>query len=151
LLLASAQRGHHDQELYAPGRLALTPAARLDVIRGRVAASAELKLPFMLALARADSEPQTKVRTLAISTEATAGLSVTWWRVRVGAACWLGMDLLPAGQIRGDPATRWILTIDPDVSITINDHLTAALDTTIPVAGALSPVPAIGLALTGKW
>src|SRR5262249_36923328 len=30
LLLASAQRGHHDLELYAPGRAALTPAARLE-------------------------------------------------------------------------------------------------------------------------
>jgi hypothetical protein len=151
LLLASAQRGHHEQELYAPGRLALTPAARADATRGRLAAFAELKLPFMLAVARGHSEPRTKVRALAVSAEATAGVSVAWWRLRAGVAPWLAVNLLPAGEIRGDPATRWTLTIDPDVSIRINDHLAAALSATIPVAGALSPVPAIGLALTGRW
>jgi hypothetical protein len=151
LLLASAQRGHHDQELYAPGRVALTPAAHVDVTRGRVAAFGELKLPFMLAVARGDSEPQTKVRALAMSATATAGASFTWWRLRAGAAPWLTVDLLPAGEIRGAPPTRWTLTIDPDVSIRIHDHLAAAVSATIPVAGALSPVPAIGLALTGQW
>ena len=151
LLLASAQRGHHDQELYAPGRVALTPAARVDVTRRRMAAFAELKLPFMLAAARGDSEPQTKVRALAMSAEAAAGASLAWWRLRVGAAPWLTANLLPAGEIRGAPATRWTLTIDPDLSIRITDHLAAALSATIPVAGALSPVPAIGLALTGEW
>jgi hypothetical protein len=151
LLLASAQRGHHDQELYAPGRVALTPAARLDVTRGRVAAFAELKLPFMLAVARGDSEPQTNVRPLAISTEATAGATVAWWRLRAGAAPWLAVNLLPAGAISGAPSPRWTLTIDPEVSIRISDHLAAAVSATIPVAGALSPVPAIGLALRGGW
>ena len=151
LLLASAQRGHHEQELYAPGRVALTPSARVDVTRGRLAAFAELKLPFMLAVARGASEPQTKVRALALSTEAAAGLSITWWRLRAGAAPWLTVELLPAGELRGAPATRWTLTIDPDLSIEINDHLAAALSATIPVAGALSAVPAIGLALTGRW
>jgi hypothetical protein len=151
LLLASAQRGHHEQELYAPGRVSVTPAARVDVTRGGVAAFGELKIPFMLAVARGDSDPQTKVRALAMSTEATAGVSVAWWRLRAGVAPWLAVNLLPAGEIRGDPATRWTLTIDPDVSIRINDDLAAALSATIPVAGALSPVPAIGLALTGQW
>jgi hypothetical protein len=151
LLLASAQRGHHEQELYASGRVAITPAARVDVTRGRVAAFGELKLPFMLAVASGDSDPRTKVRALALSTAATAGVSVTWWRLRAGAAPWLAVDLLPAGEVRGDPATRWTVTIDPEVSIRINDHLAAALSATIPVAGALSPVPAIGLALTGEW
>jgi hypothetical protein len=151
LLLASAQRGHHDPELYAPGRVALTPAAHADVTRGRVAAFGELKLPFMLAVARGDSEPQTRVRALALSTVATAGVAVTWWRLRASVAPWLAVNLLPAGEIRGDPATRWTLTIDPDLSIRLNDHLAAALSTTIPVAGALSPVPVIGLALTGQW
>ena len=51
LVLASAQRQLHDQELYAPGRVALTPSARLDVRRGPVALFGEVKLPFMLALA----------------------------------------------------------------------------------------------------
>jgi hypothetical protein len=151
LLLASAQRGHHEQELYAPGRVALTPAARGGFARGRLAAFAELKLPFMLAVSRGDSEPQTKVRSLAISTTATAGVSVAWWRVRASVGPWLAMDLLPAAEIRGDAATRWTLTIDPDVSIRINAHLAAAVSATIPVAGALSPVPAFGLALTGGW
>jgi hypothetical protein len=151
LLLASAQRGHHEQELYAPGRVALTPAARVDVTRGRVAAFGELKLPFMLAVARGDSAPETRVRALAVSAEATAGVSVAWWRLRAAAAPWLAVDLLPAGELRGDPATRWTLTIDPDVSIGIGDHLAAAVSATIPIAGALAPVPAIGLALTGEW
>jgi hypothetical protein len=151
LVLASAQLGHHEQELYAPGRLALTPAARVDFTRGPVAAFGELKLPFMLAVARGDSEPQTKVRALAISSEATAGVSVAWWRLRASAAPWLAVDLLPAGEIRGDPATRWTLTIDPDLSMRIDHHLAAALSATIPVAGALSPVPAIGIALAGHW
>jgi hypothetical protein len=151
LLLASAQHGYHDQELYAPGRVALTPAARIDFTRGRVAAHGQLKVPFMIAVARGDSEPQTRVRALAVSTEATAGVSVAWWRLRAGAAPWLVVNLLPAGEIRGAPATRWTLTIDPDVSIAINDRLAAALNATIPVAGALSAVPAIGLALTGRW
>jgi hypothetical protein len=151
LLLASAQRGHHDQELYAPGRVALTPAARADLTRGRLAAFGELKLPFMLAVARGDSEPQTKVRALAIAAEATAGASVGWWRLRAGAAPWLTVELLPAGEIRGAPATRWTLTIDPEVSIGINDHLAAALSATVPVAGALSAVPAIGVGLMGGW
>jgi hypothetical protein len=151
LLLASAQRGHHEQELYAPGRVALTPAARVDITRGRVAAFGELKIPFMVAVARGDSEPRTKVRALAVSTEAGAGVSVAWWRLRAGAAPWLTVDLLPAGEIRGDSATRWTLTIDPEVSIRVNDHLVATLSATIPVAGALSPVPAIGLGLKAKW
>jgi hypothetical protein len=151
LLLASAQRGHHEQELYAPGRVALTPAARADVTRGRVAAFGELKLPLMLAVARGESDPQTEVHALAISAAATAGVSVAWWRLRVGVAPWLTIDLLPAGRIRGAPVTRWRLTIDPDVSIRIDDHLAAALSATIPAAGALSPVPAVGLGLTGTW
>jgi hypothetical protein len=151
LLLASAQRGHHEQELFAPGRMTLTPAGRVDVAYGRIAAFGELKLPVLLAVARGDSDPQTHVRGLAISAEATAGLSVVWWRVHAGAATWLTVGLLPAGEIRGDPSTRWTLTIDPELAITISDQLGVALSATIPVAGALSPVPAIGVALTGKW
>jgi hypothetical protein len=151
LLLASAQRGHHEQELYAPGRLALTPAAHVDLTRGRVAAFGEVKLPLMLAVARGDSEPQTNIRALAMSTAAAAGVSVAWWRLRAGAASWLTVDLLTAGAIRGDPGTRWTLTIDPDVSFMVSDQISAALSATIPVAGALTPVPAIGLALTGQW
>jgi hypothetical protein len=151
LLLASAQRGHHDQELYAPGRVALTPAARFDVSRGRLAAFAELKLPFMLALARGDNEPATDVHALAVSAEATAGVAVAWWRLRAGVAPWLALDLLPAGEILRAPPTRWTLTIDPELSMRINDRLAAALSATVPLAGALSPVPAIGLALTAGW
>jgi hypothetical protein len=149
LRLASAQHGHHEQELYAPGRLALTPAGRADVDRGRVAGFAELKLPFMLAVARGDAEPPTRVRALALSAEAGAGVSVGWWRLRAGMAPWLVVDLLPAADIRGAPVTRWTLTLDPDLSIRISDRFAARLGATIPIAGALSPVPAIGIALAG--
>jgi len=61
------------------------------------------------------------------------------------------VDLLPAAELRAVPVPRWTLTIDPDVSIRIDDHLAATLTATIPVAGALSPTPAIGLALAGRW
>ena len=151
LLLASAQRGYHEQELYAPGRVSLTPSARVGAARGRLEAFGELRLPFMIAVARGDSDPQTKVRALAVATVAAAGVAVSWWRLRAGVAPWLTVDLLPAAEIRGDAPRRWTVTVDPDVAIRISDHLAAALRTTIPVAGALSPVPAIGLALTGEW
>jgi hypothetical protein len=151
LLLASAQRGYHEQELYAPGRVSLTPSVRLGATRGRIEAFGELRLPLMFAAARGDSDPQTKVRRLAVATVAAAGLAVSWWRLRAGVAPWLTVDLLPAAEIRGDAPTRWTVTVDPDVAIRISEHLAAALRATIPVAGALSPVPAIGLALTGEW
>ena len=137
LVLASAQRGYHDQELYAPGRVALTPSARIDVSRSPVAVFGELKLPFMLAVARGDGDPRTNVRRLAIASAAAAGASVSWWRLRAGTTLWLVVDLLPAAEIRGAAAGRWTLTVDPEVSIRISDHVGAGLTATIPVAGAL--------------
>ena len=151
LVLASAQRGYHDQELYAPGRVALTPSARIDVSRHPVVLFGELKLPFMLAVARGEGDPRTKVRRLAIASAAAAGASVFWWRLRAGTALWLVVDLLQAGEIRGAAAGRWTLTVDPEVSIRISNHVGAGLTATIPVAGALSAVPAIGFAVTGTW
>jgi hypothetical protein len=44
---------------------------------------------------------------------------------------------------------RWTLTLDPDLSFRISDRFAARLSATIPIAGALSPVPAIGIALAG--
>jgi hypothetical protein len=153
LVLASAQRGYHDQELYAPGRAALTPAARIDVSRGRVDVFGELKLPVMLAVSRGDVDPRTSVRRLAIASAAAAGAAVCWWRLRAGIAVWSVVDLLQAAEIRGAAAApqRWTLTVDPDVSIRISDHAGAGLTATIPVAGALSALPAIGLGVTGAW
>jgi hypothetical protein len=151
LLLASAQRGNHDLELYAPGRLALTPAARLGVTVGRVAAFGELKVPFMLAVARGERDPQTTVRPLAIATAAATGVSVSWWRLRGGAASWLTVDLLPAAEIIGAPPPRWTLTLDPEVTIKIGDHAHVGLAATVPIAGALPAVPAIGLVAAGGW
>jgi hypothetical protein len=151
LVLASAQWGHHDQELYAPGRAALTPSARIELGRGPVQVFGEWKLPFMLAIARSDADPRTNIRPLAIATAAAAGASVSWWRLRAATVPWLIVDLLPAGEIRGAAATRWTLTIDPEVSIRISDHVAAELMATIPIGGALSAVPAIGSAVTGAW
>jgi len=151
LLLASAQRGYHDQELYAPGRVSLTPSARVGAARGRLEAFGELRLPLMLAVARDEADPQTRVRPLAVATVAAAGVAVSWWRLRAGVAPWLTVDLLPAAELRDDAPTRWTLTVDPDVAMKLSDHVAAALRATVPVAGALSPVPAIGLALTGEW
>jgi hypothetical protein len=151
LLLASAQRGYHEQELYAPGRVSLTPSARVGAARGRLEAFGELRLPLMLAVARGESDPQTRVRPLAVAAVAAAGVAVSWWRLRAGVAPWLTVDLLPAAEIRNDAPTRWTVTLDPEVAMKISDHLAAALRATVPVAGALSPVPAIGLALTGQW
>jgi len=151
LVLASAQRGAHDQELYAPGRVALTPSARIDASRGPVAVCGELKVPFMLAVARGDGDPGTNVRRLAVATAVAAGVSVSWWRLRAGTTPWLIVDLVPAAEIRGAAATRWTLTVDPEVSIRISDSVGAALTVTIPVAGALPAVPAIGFAVSGHF
>ena len=43
------------------------------------------------------------------------------------------------------------MTVDPEVSIRISNHIGAGLSATIPVAGALSAVPAVGFAVTGTW
>jgi hypothetical protein len=61
------------------------------------------------------------------------------------------VNLLPAAELRAAPPPRWTLTIDPDVSLRLSDHLTATLGATIPLAGALSAEPAIGVALAGGW
>src|SRR4029079_6071602 len=119
LVLASAQRGYHDQELYAPGRVALTPSVRFEVSRGVVAAFGAVKVPFMLAVARGESEPGTAVRRLAIATAAAAGASLSWWRLRAGTEAWLIVDLLPAAALRGAAARAWTLTVDPEVSLRV--------------------------------
>ena len=151
LVLASAQRGYHDQELYAPGRVALTPSARIAASRGRVDVFGELKLPLMLAVGLGDVDPRTKVRRLAIASAAAAGAAVSWWRLRAGATLWSVVDVIQAAEIRGAAARRWTLTIDPEVSMRITDHVGAGLTATIPVAGALSALPAIGFVVTGAW
>ena len=46
-------------------------------------------------------------------------------------------------------ATRWTLTVDPEVSIRVSNYVGARLTVTIPVAGALPAVPAIGFAVSG--
>ena len=82
---------------------------------------------------------------------AAAGVSVGWWRLHAGTVSWLVVDLLPAGEISGAAARRWTLTIDPEASIRISDHVVAGVMATIPVAGALSAVPALGFAVAGAW
>ena len=104
----------------------------------------------MLAVARGDVDPGTNVRRLAIASAAAAGASVCWWRLRAGTTLWSVVDLLPAAEIRGAAARRWTLTVDPEVSIQLSDHVGAGLTVTIPVAGALPAVPAIGFAVTGS-
>jgi hypothetical protein len=129
--------------------MALTPSGRIDVNPGRLALFGELKLPFMLAVAHDDGDPRTNIRPLAVAAATTAGASVRWWRLRAGTASWLIIDVLPAAEILGAPARRWTLTVDPELSIRVSDHVGARLAVTIPLAGALPAVPALGLAVTG--
>jgi hypothetical protein len=151
LLLASAQRGWHDQELYAPGRLALTPSARIELERGMVQGFGQLKAPFMLAVSRGDADPRTRIRSLALATVVGAGAAVSWRRLRAGVAPWLAADLLPASVLRERAPARWTVTVDPEVQLRIGAHVSATLAATIPIAGALDAVPALGLGVTGAW
>jgi hypothetical protein len=151
LLLADAQAGHHDPELYAPGRLALTPSVRLEATRGRAAAFGELELPLLLAVARGTPDARTEVRRLAITSAASAGASLSWWRLRGTAAAWLAVDVVRAAELRGQAPARWTLTVDPALQLRITGHVGAALSATIPVAGALSAAPAVAVAVTGDW
>jgi hypothetical protein len=61
------------------------------------------------------------------------------------------MDPRAALTALSPAATRWTLTVDLEVSIRISDHVGAGLTVSIPVAGALPAVPAIGFAVSGQF
>jgi hypothetical protein len=61
------------------------------------------------------------------------------------------LDVLPAAELPGARPPRWTLTVDPVVTVRIRDHIHGGLAATVPIAGALSAVPAIGLVLAGAW
>lgn len=149
LVLASALRGWRDRELFAPGRLAVTPSARTDIARGRFRGFGELKVPLMLAVRRGDRDPRVDVQSLAISTALCVGGAASLGRYSVGVAPWVVVDLVPANEIRGDAQARWALSMVPEVRARITERIAISLGSTIFLAGALRGFPAFGLELTG--
>lgn len=149
LLLAGALRGWRDRELFAPGRLAVTPSARADTTRGRFTGFGEIKVPLMLAVRRGDQDPRVDVNSLAVSTVLGVGAAASLGRFSVGLAPWVVVDLLPASEIRGNAQARWTLSMVPEVRARIAERIAIALGSTIFVAGALRGFPAFAIDLTG--
>jgi hypothetical protein len=149
LLLAGALRGWRDRQLFAPGRLGVTPSARADLLQGPFAGFAELEVPLMLAVRKGDRDPRVDVNPLAISTVVGVGAAASWGRFTVGVAPWVVVDLVPANEIRGSSQTRWTLSMIPEVRARITERITIALGSTIFLAGALRGFPAFGIDLTG--
>lgn len=152
LFLASAQTGWRERDLFAPGRLALTPSAEVALTRGRFVAFAHLDLPFLLALRRGSSDDRVRVRTLAGSAALGAGVAASFLeRLTFHVAPWVVVDALPAAEIKGEPPPRWALSLATAARIRVRGPLTAEVGSTIFVAGALSGLPSFTLGLGAAW
>lgn len=149
LQLAGALRGWRDRELFAPGRLAVTPSTRVDIARGRFTGFGEIKVPLMLAVRQGDRDPRVDASSLAISTVLGVGGAVSLGRFRIGVAPWVVVDLVPATEIRDNAQARWTLSMVPEVSARITERIRIALASTIFLAGALNGFPAFGIDVTG--
>jgi hypothetical protein len=149
LLLADALRAWRDRELFAPGRLAMTPSARAEFARGRLAGFGEIKAPLMLAVRRGDRAPGVDVNALAISTAVGLGAAASLGRFMLGVAPWLVVDLVPGNELHGNAQARWTLSLAPEVGARITERITIAMGSTIFLAGALQGFPAFGVDVTG--
>jgi hypothetical protein len=152
LLLASAQTAWRDSEIFAPGRLALTPAAEVAVARGRLVAFAHLDFPLLLALRRGSADDRVHVRTFGGSVAVGAGMAAAFLdRLTVSAAPWVVIDALPAAEIEGEAPPRWTLSLATALKVRVRGPLTAELGSTVFLAGALSGFPSFRLALGAAW
>jgi len=152
LVLASAQTGWRDRDLFAPGRLALTPSADVAMTRGRFLAFAHLDLPFLLALRRGSGDDRVHVRTLAGSVALGAGVAASFLdRLSFQVAPWVVIDALPAAEIKGESPPRWTLSLATAARVRVRGPVTAELGSTLFVAGALSGLPSFTLGLGAAW
>jgi len=158
LSLASALHGWREEELFSPGRLALTASARaegainLGVARAwRLDTFGEVKVPVMIAVDRGTTDPRVEVHAVALSTVAGAGAAVSWSRFRLGVAPWLAFHAVPTAEIRDQPASRWALSLVPDLTIRIRGPVGLSVGASVPLAGALTGSTALGLRAGGAW
>lgn len=153
LVLAAAQAGWRDRELFAPGRMALTPAFLARGQRGLLSAFALLKVPLMLAVKRdtATTEPRVRVSSLAASVALGAGASLSFGRVNAGLASWVVLDLVPAAEVLGRRDSRAALSLVPEVKMRLTEGLVVATNATVFLAGAIHAPPAFGVALAGAY
>jgi len=158
LSLASALHGWREEELFAPGRLGLTAAARGEAAfdlgtahAWRLDTFGEVKLPVMIAIDRGTPDPRTDVHRLAISTVAGAGAALSWSRLRLGVAPWLAFHALPAADIRDQPASRWALFLVPDLTVRVTRQVGLSAGASLPLAGALAGSTAVTLRAAAAW
>jgi len=152
LLLASAQTGWRDRDMFAPGRLALAPAAKIAVTRGRLLAFAHLDLPLLLTLRRGSADDRVHVRTLGGSATFGTGLAASFFdRLTLSAGPWVVIDAVPVAEIKGEPPPRWTLSLATAVEVRVRGPVTAEVGSTIFLAGALSGFPSFTLALGAAW
>ena len=159
LSLASALHGWREEALFAPGRLGLTASARgeagfdLGTARAwQLHTFGEVKVPAMIAVDRGTPDPRTDVHPFALSTVIGGGAALSWSRLRLGVAPWLAFHVVPAAEIRGQSAaSRWALSLVPDLTIRITGHVGLSVGASVPLGGALDGSTALGLQAAGAW
>ena len=149
--MAAAQIGWRERELFAPGRVALTPALGYADQRGRLRAFAQVKAPLMLAVKRAASvEDAVRVRSLAASVVLMAGLATSLGRFDMSVSPWFVWDLVPAAVLRDQRDARGTFSVVPEVAMRVTEHFAVAAQATVFVAGALHGFPSWGLTAEGR-
>jgi hypothetical protein len=158
LSLASALHAWREEALFAPGRLSLTASARGEAAfdlgaarRWRLDTFGEIKVPAMIAVDRGTTDPRAEVHTFALSTVVGGGAALSWSRLRLGVAPWLAFHVVPAAEIRGQPASRWAHSLVPDLTVRITGHVGLSVGASVPLGGALDGSTAVGLQAAGAW
>jgi hypothetical protein len=151
LVLASAQTGWYDQELFAPGRLTITPSWLAELTTGRVRAFGEVKARVMFRLDDHPADPGVTASWAAVSAVPAVGASLRLWRLRGGVRAWGALEMVSPAAERGGSAPRWTLAVEPELAVATSVHTSVALSATVPVAGALQGTVGGGVQLVAAF
>lgn len=152
LLLGSALEGWRHPDWFAPGRVPITPGARVSLDRARWFCAAELTLPFLVRT-RSGEEPGTSVRAIGVASVGAvrAGVRALEWlsiSIDAWATSWVVTPaVLPDRDL---PARQFALR--PSLDAELSSHATLGVDAVIPLGGALGGRTAAGGAhLALRW
>lgn len=149
LALGSALAGWGQPELYAPGRVPLTPAGRVDVRRGIWQAGAELKLPLLVRAGSGGATRAVAVEPIGVATVATAHASASPWEwLSITVSGWVTWHPVWAARASTASLSRIQVVVQPRLMFRVAGRGFVALDSAVPLGAELGGA-VYGLGLQG--
>ncbi|MEM9190543.1 MAG: hypothetical protein AAGF12_15265 [Myxococcota bacterium] len=146
--LVHAVHGGYDPELHQPGRMAITPSARLHYHGDWFHAGALLKTAALIQIGDGASSGRGDTRPLAylgvVGGHAMAQ-PVPWFYV--GVRSWLSMDIVAPTSVQGEGPTPVDFSLEPQLTFVIADRVQISATTTFVILGELAGVIAPGVHL----